>query len=123
MRRLNLGGIKNLLEEYNSLDIKSETVALTGNEFSRLRFTHAELQKIWLQEEIKAKQRSRDRDIKEWDKNTAYFQAVANQRRKTNIHTLQGPFGPTSDNKEMLDIAASFYKKNWQGRTLWLHFS
>ena len=84
---------------------------LSDSEAARLKFTHSELQKIYLQEEIKAKQRSRDRDIKEGDKNTEYFHELANQRRrKTAIHSLDGPLGPVTDTKEMLGIACSFYK-------------
>jgi hypothetical protein len=33
-------------------------------------------------EEIKEKQRSRDRNIREGDRNNAYFQAMANQRNR-----------------------------------------
>ena len=45
----------------------------------------------------------RDRNIKEGDRNTAYFHAVANQRRrKTLIHSLDGPNGPVTEVDEML---------------------
>ena len=102
---------KILVEEFNSLDVKAETSALSTDELSRAKFINSELQKIWLQEEVKAKQRSRDRDIKEGDRNTSYFHAVANQRnRKVTIHSLDGPEGPVTDTREMLKVACDFYK-------------
>ena len=100
-----------MMEEYDFLDIKSETEELTSEESARLDQIHVEMKRIWLKEEIKARQRSRERDIKEGDRNTAYFHAVANQRRrKTLVHSLQGPDGPVSDQKGMLDIAVDYYK-------------
>lgn len=68
------------------------------------------MQKIWLVEETKDKQRSRDRNIKEGDRNTSYFHDVANQRRKTLIHALEGPQGTATETKDMIEVASSFYK-------------
>lgn len=107
----NLRRFKKLLEEYDKLDVKSKTSDLFQVEFSKLKFIHSELQKIWLQEETKAKQRSRHRDIKEGERNTTYFHAVANQRRrKTFIHTLDSPNGPVTEINDMLGVASSYYK-------------
>ena len=70
-----------------------------------------QLEQIWCIEEIKAKQRSRDRFIKEGDCNTTYFQALANnKKRKKMITSFQGPEGEVTDQKEMLNIATDFYK-------------
>lgn len=56
-------------------------------------------------------QRSIDREILEGDKNTAYFHAVANQRRtKNHLSVLNGLDGLVHSTKDMLDVATNFYK-------------
>lgn len=66
---------------------------------------------MWALEEIKARQRSRDRNILESDWNIAYFQAVANYRsRKKRMDDLESSTGLVYDQKGMMKIAVDFYK-------------
>jgi hypothetical protein len=98
--------------EYDSLDISAETQPLDDNSRKILDDIPTELNTYWIIEETKARQRSRDRNILEGDRNTAYFHAIANQkRRKKRINVLEGSEGPVTDQKGMLKIATDFYKE------------
>lgn len=102
---------KNLMEKYDKLDIKLETSELSDQEKSRMKEIYPELQNHWLKEEVKAKQKSRARDISEGDRNTTYFHAMANQRRrKMFIHSLDGLEGPVTETVDLLKVAGDFYK-------------
>lgn len=80
-------------------------------ERERMKTINGELESVWKMEEIKAHQRSIDRQVKEGDRNTAYFMAIAHQRtRKKRIEGLEGPNGWIENNKDMLEHVVRFYK-------------
>jgi len=100
-----------LLKEYDLLDLKYENSVITEMERQKMKEIVKDLESIWKLEEIKARQRSRDRYVKEGDRNTTYFQAVANQRnRKKRISGLEGHDGWIDDNKGMLEHVVDFYR-------------
>jgi hypothetical protein len=78
-----------------------------------------ELEHICSLDEIKIRQRARDKQILEGDRNTTYFHAIANHRnRKKRIDRLRGPNGMVTETSEILKIAANYYKElfGWEDR-------
>ncbi|CAD6339566.1 unnamed protein product [Miscanthus lutarioriparius] len=97
--------------EYNDLEREMDRRILSDQELCRFRQVPKDLDRIWALEEIKARQRSRDRDILEEERNTAYFHAVANQRsRKKKVEVLEESNGLVEDQKGMMEIAIDFYR-------------
>jgi len=72
---------RELLKEFEKLDMKYEAGLLLKGD-KDMDLIVQDLENIWNLEEIKARQRSRDRNVKEGDRNTSYFHALANQRAR-----------------------------------------
>jgi hypothetical protein len=72
---------REVVREMEDLDKLSELHPLTPQQREMRDRLKKELEKIWHVEEIRARQRTRDRDIK-GDRNTSYFFAMANQRKR-----------------------------------------
>lgn len=102
---------QSLTTEFMCLDIMSESQPLLPEENARIQTIRRELNDIWYKEEIKARQRAREKYILEGDKNTKYFHAIANQRkRKKMISSLEGANGLVSDTKSILGIDVDYYR-------------
>jgi hypothetical protein len=76
---------KEILIEIDFLDSLIEQAPLSAQQKLKRQKLKGELEEMWRVEEIRARQRSRDRDVKEGDKNTTYFFALANQRKRKNV--------------------------------------
>jgi hypothetical protein len=78
---------KRKVEIISELDRLVEESTLSKIRSLKRQELRKELENIWLIEEIRARQRERDRDVKEGYRNTSYFFALANQRKRKNCVT------------------------------------
>jgi hypothetical protein len=100
-----------LINESDAIDLLSEKRPLSDLENDRKEIS-IKLEQIWRIEQIKERQRAKEKDIKEGDKNTAYFFAKANQRRRKKVVScLEDGERVLSENKDLINHAVQFYKK------------
>jgi hypothetical protein len=64
---------KEILTEFDLLDSLMEQAPLSAQQKVKRQELKGELEQVWRIEEIRARQRARDRDVKEGDKNTTFF--------------------------------------------------
>jgi hypothetical protein len=109
---------KRKVEIISELDRLVEESTLSKIRSLKRQELRKELENIWLIEEIRARQRERDRDVKEGYRNTSYFFALANQRKRKNCHnnmlwltSLEEDGVTYSDNNSMLAHSMCYYKK------------
>ena len=67
---------------------KAESQNFTTEEIEEMNNNMDELNRLWDMDETKARQRSRDRNITGGNRDTRYFQTIANQRRRSLIIPL-----------------------------------
>jgi hypothetical protein len=100
-----------LVLELDKLDLMAEHQEWIEEAYERRKELGVKLDKTWNIEETKAWQRSRDKEIREGDRNTTYFFAKANQRkRKKAISCLEDNGKILSDTGCMIKHVVQFYK-------------
>lgn len=108
-----------LIDRIEYIDKETEMGFGSFDLFEERSRVEQELKKIYIQEEIFWKQRATETKIKEGDKDTKYFQRLANgKRRKKHITSLLTDEGWVKEVPDLIKHASEFYKYlfGYQGR-------
>jgi hypothetical protein len=101
-----------LLERLDLLDKKGESTPLSTVEKELQVTLHDRLKKLLREEEIKCRQRAKEKDLKEGDVNTRYFHLKASGRRKKNyILVLQNNGEEIYGESDLIKHVTDFYKQ------------
>jgi hypothetical protein len=103
---------KSLLEKLDALDKKGEDTPLSTEEKELQVNLHDWLKKLLREEEIKWRQRAKEKDLKEGDGNTKYFHLKASGRRKKNyISVFQNNGEEIYGENDLIKHVTDFYKQ------------
>jgi hypothetical protein len=103
---------KSLLEKLDALDKKGEYIPLSTEEKELQVNLHDRLKKLLREEEIKWRQRAKEKNLKEGDGNTKYFHLKASGRRKKNyISVLLNNGEEIYGESDLIKHVTNFYKQ------------
>jgi hypothetical protein len=109
--KVNTEDKKGLLEKLDLLDKKGESAPLSTLEKEMQVTLHDMLKMLLREEEIKWRQRTKEKDFKERDGNTRYFHLKASGRKKKNyISVLQNNGEEIYGESELIKHVTDFYK-------------
>ncbi|KAL0408409.1 UNVERIFIED_CONTAM: hypothetical protein Sradi_1775300 [Sesamum radiatum] len=110
--RREFGNVRSRIRQLEDRILSLDKGNLSTDSKQLLEMMKSELEELLAREELLWKQRSKAEWLREGDKNTAYFHARANERRKRNmISSLQSEEGCfTSDRENIQDIVLRHFK-------------
>lgn len=102
---------KEVLVHLDNLDKKEETTILSLVERQTRSVLDADLKKLLRDEELKWRQRAKEKDLKEGDANTKYYHIKASGRKKKNhLSFIQNNGEEIVGDKNLIEHVTCFYK-------------